>query len=236
MFKRISFLLVFALLASAFSRQYIFQKISMLMETRSVTAGKSSRVLANMYYTSEGKMLTYFQAPQEMVIVNNKKGEITIYNPKDNTVMQQQNYMLGTETNQLYFFLENKRNDLGLSAMDYTVRNTKIEDGLKITEWTPPMALIKDISKVELVHEKGNPIFMGYYGVKGVPIKKMYFYNYTKVSDYIVLPAAITQIDFKSSKDSIITKTTYTDFKLNQQVADDKLNFIVPENAKVLRK
>ncbi len=49
-------------------------------------------------------MVSYFTAPQEMVIVNNKKGEIVIYNPVNNTVVQQQNFMMSTETSQLYFF------------------------------------------------------------------------------------------------------------------------------------
>lgn len=236
MVYRIVIISLLSLGLMAFGKQYIFQKISMEMETRAASGGKATRVKASLYYTAEGKMITYFSEPQELVIVNNKKGEIIIYNPGDNTVMQQQNYMLGTETNQLYFFLENKRNDLGLSAMDYTIRNTRVEDGLKITEWNPPMNLVKEISKVELVHEKGNPIFMAYHAANGTIIKKMFFYNYTKVSDYISMPAVVTQIDFKTSTDSIVTKTTYSQFKLNQQVVDDKLNFSVPANAKVLTK
>lgn len=218
----------------SFDHQYIFQKISVDMETRSTSGGKATRIRASLYYTSEGKMVTYFREPYELVIVNNKKGELLVYNPAENTVLQQQNYMLGTETNQLFFFLENKRNDLGLLAMDYTIRNTRMEGGLKITEWNPPMNLVREISKVELVHEKGNPIFMAYHAANGAVLKKMYFYNYNKISEYVSLPAVVTQIDFKTPQDSIITKTAYSQFKLNQQVEDERLNFIVPSNAKVL--
>lgn len=236
MISQIKIFLFLPIALMAFSDQYIFQKLSLEMETRSASDGKSTRMKASLYYTAEGKMLTYFTEPYEMVIVNNKKGEIIIYNPKDNTVLQQQNYMLGTETNQLYFFLENKRNDLGLTGMGYNIRNTRMEDGLKITEWNPPMNLVKELSKVELVHEKGNPIFMAYHAANGKVVKKMFFYNYTKVSDYITLPAVVTQIDFKTPTDSIVTKTSYTQFRLNQQVAEDKLTFVVPGNAKVLSK
>lgn len=158
-----------------------------------------------------------------------------IYNPAANTFSQQQNYMLGTETNQLYFFMENKRNDLGLSAMGYTAKNTRFEDGLKITDWLAPMNLASQLSKVELVHEKGNPIFMAYHAANGTVIKKMYFHKYAQISEYISLPSTITQIDFKSPTDSIITKTTYSEFRINQTVSDDKLNFVVPPNAKVLK-
>lgn len=224
------------LVSMAFGYQYIFQKISMDMEMRSVTAGKSARIKANIYYTAEGKMVSYYTEPQEMVIVNNKKGEILIYNPGNNTVIQQQNYTIGTETTQLYYFLENKRNDLGLSAMGYSVRNTRFEDGLKITEWNPPMSIVKEVSKVELVHEKGNPIFMAYHSGSGGILKKIFFYNYTSVSDYITMPTMVTQIEFKTSTDSVITKTTYSQFRLNQNVTDDKLNFVAPPTAKVISK
>ncbi len=204
------------------------------MDTRSATAGKAARVKATIYYSAGGMMVSYFTEPIELVIINNKKGELTIYNPLENTVTRQQNYLLGTETNQLYFFLENKKNDLGLSAMGYTTKNTRFEEGLKITNWMPPMNIAKDISNVELVHEKGNPIFMAYFGADGKPLKKMYFYKYTQVSDYINIPSAITQIDFKTPTDSIVTKTIYSAFRLNESVEEQKQNFTVPSNAKVL--
>ncbi len=235
MITRVFTLVLLIILTTGFTRQYIFQKIAMEMEIRSAAAGNAIKTKASIYYTAEGKMLSYFSEPQEMVIINNKKGEITIYNPITNTVAQQQNYLLGTETNQLFFFLDNKRNDLGLNAMGFTIRNTKIEDGLKITEWNPPMVMVKDVSKVELVHEKGNPIFMAYYSANGNIVKKTFFYNYVKVSDYISLPSVVTQIDFKSATDSVVTKTNYTKFRLNQQVENDKLNFEVPKDAKLLK-
>ncbi len=47
--------------------------------------------------------------------------------------------------------------------MGYTLKATGFEDGLKITNWSPPMQLATQVSKVELVHEKGNPIYMGYH-------------------------------------------------------------------------
>jgi hypothetical protein len=216
------------------SFQYIFQKISLEMETRSATSGKAAKVKATVFYSVGGMMVSYFTEPIELVIINNKKGELTIYNPMENTVLQQQNYLLGTETNQLYFFLENKKGDLGLSAMGYTTKSTRFEEGLKITDWMPPMNIAKDISNVELVHEKGNPIFMAYYGADGKALKKIYFYNYNQVSDNIYIPSAITQIDFKTLTDSIVTKTTYSAIRLNQSVEEQKLNFTVPSTAKVL--
>jgi hypothetical protein len=234
----IIFVLSWATLLFIFSsfNQRIFEKISLNMETRSATAGKSTLVKASIFYSSEGKMISYFTAPQELIIVNNKKGEITIYNPVNNTVVQQQNFMIGTETTQLYYFLENKRNDLGLSGMGYMLKTTRFEDGLKITNWAPPMELASQLSQVELVHEKGNPIYMGYHNEKGRVIKKTFFYNYTRLSDYISFPNAITQIDFKTPKDSVVTKTIYSEFQLNQQVSDEKLNYSVPSTAKVITK
>jgi outer membrane lipoprotein-sorting protein len=235
MVKRFLLLLSIALMASAFNKQYIFQKISMDMEVRSASGRNSIRSKASIYYTSEGKMVSYFAEPQEMVVINNRKGEITAYNPADNTVFKQQNYTQGTETDQLFYFLDNKRSDLGLTAMGYGVKSTKIEDGLKVTEWSPPVNLSGSIKKVELVHERGNPIYLGYHAANGAIVKKIFFYNYEKVGDYILLPKAVTQIDFKSPTDSVVTKTVYSEFRLNQQVLDDKLSFEIPADAKLIR-
>lgn len=215
------------------SAQYVYEKVSMDMLTRSTRKGYITTLKANVFYTSEGKMASHYLEPAEMLVTNNKKGEILIYNFADNTLMQQQNFMFGTEDNQLFFFLEKNKADLGLGRLGFTLSNTKFEDGLKVTTWLPPMNLVKQISHVELVHERNDPIFMAYYDIKGNSLKKVYFYDYTRVAD-THFPTSITQITFETPKDSIISKTVYSNFKLDDKVADEFLEFKIPPDAKVI--
>jgi hypothetical protein len=221
--------------STAFCHQYIFEKISMDMETKTVVKGKAAKITASIYYTMEGKMTSYYNEPVPLVVTNTRKGEITIYNIRNNTVSHQENYIFSTETNQLYYFLDNKKTDLGLISLGYSIVETKFEDGLKITRWKPPVSLQSEISLVELVHEKANPIYIAYFNKKNLPLKKIYFYNYMQLSGTINLPRVVTQINFSTEKDSSVMKTTYSNFKLNQAVENDKLDFKIPPDAKVIK-
>jgi outer membrane lipoprotein-sorting protein len=212
--------------------QYVYQKVSMEMVTRSAQKGLVNTLKATVYYTSEGKMASLYAEPQPMLVTNNAKGEIMVYDFKNNSVTQKQNFMMSTETNQLFYFLENNKNDLGLGKMGFGLKETRFEDGLRITVWQPPMQLAKDISKVELAHERSNPVFMGYFDKKGKALNKVFFYNYQTVAG-LQFPSAVTQITYTSEKDSVVSKTSYSNFKVDSDVDEQYLNFKVPSNAKV---
>src|SRR5690606_21953452 len=103
----------------------------------------------------------------------------------------------------------------------------------KITRWTPPMQIAKQLGTVELVHDKANPIFMSYSLPSGQIIKKVYFYSYIDLRG-VDFPTAITEISYRSQTDSILTKTTYKNFAFNEEVDKQYLNFKIPANAKVV--
>ncbi len=202
------------------------------MLTRSTQKGMLSTLKGSVYYTSEGKMACHYSEPQEILVTNNSKGEFMIYDFQKNTVAQKQNYMMSTETNQLFYFLEANRGDLGLSKMGFTLKETKFQEGLKITVWSPPMQLANSILKVEVAHNKSNPVFLGYFDKKGKAINKVYFYKYQMVAG-LHFPTAVTQISYVTEKDSVISKTVYSNFKSDEKVDDQYLNFKIPGNAKV---
>jgi outer membrane lipoprotein-sorting protein len=234
--NRYSIIAFIIILSIAFSNfQFLIEKISFDIHTRTAAAGISNSVKGTMYYNMEGKMLTKYKEPEEIVIINNRKGDLQIYNAKLNQLFQQQNFLYSTESNELYYFLENNKTDIGLKALGFYLHQTKFEGGLKITTWAPPLQLTNDVSHVELVHEKGNPIFIGYFSKDGKPMKKVYFYDYTQIGS-LSIPASITKITFKSPIDSIITKSTYSNFKLNKDVKDANFSFEIPADAKIILK
>lgn len=206
----------------------------MEMLTRTAHEGKMSITKAKIFYNSEGQMVSYYTAPEEIYISNTKKGDVIMYNAKENSVLQRQNFLFSTENNQLYFFLENNKSDLGLGRMGFKVGNTRFEDGLKITTWIPPAQMKNAISKVELVHNKNNPIFLGYYNGNGGFSKKIYFYKYQRHYG-ISIPTNLTQISFVSPTDSIVSKTEYNDIKFDTDVTDEYFNFEIPTSANVIK-
>jgi outer membrane lipoprotein-sorting protein len=233
--KRIQFAaLILAVVGISTGFRYYFnvQKISARMTTKSAQKGATSMVQADIFYQSSGKMITHFFDPVEYYMINTAKGEISVYDPKKNTVKQQQNYLYSTETSQLYYFLQNKKTDLGLKTMGFVVNSTRFEEDLMITRWNVPPSMTKMLREVELVHRGSNPIYMKYVGKDGKNAKKVFYYNYTSLSG-LDFPQTITQIDFVG-KDSIVTKTTYSDIKVNQMVDDALLNYTIPPTAKVI--
>ena len=75
---------------------------------------------------------------------------------------------------------------------------------------------------------------MGIYDKKGKIGLKVYYSNYVSVSG-VMIPQSITEIEFESPKDSIITTREYKDFKVNKNADITYLNYKVPTNAKPVK-
>lgn len=208
------------------------KKVSATMTMRTAHKGKTTNTRAEVCYAISGKMVTLFPKPAELYLFNNAEGELRVYDPTKNSILLQQNPMYGTETTQFFYFLHNRKADLGLSNLGFSLGQTKFENGVMITTWKSPTPAAKQIKRVELVHKGQTPIFMKYVDPSERVIKKVYYYNYTKLGN-LDFPLAITQIDYITLKDSIITKTAYSDLKINEQVISKLLDFQIPANAKV---
>ncbi|HAA19346.1 MAG TPA: hypothetical protein DCR93_10150 [Cytophagales bacterium] len=203
------------------------------MRIRSAQSGMMNTVEADVFYNLDGRMVSFYTLPQEYTIISNRQGAIQIYNPEAHTVMQQNSLAFSTENSQLYFFLQNRAYDLGLGAMGFTNRNTTYEEGLMVSEWLPPVEMAEQLSQVKMVHEGPNPIYVEYQQPDGSVLKKIYFYKYHAVGNQ-QFPQAMTQIDYFSDSDSLLTKTEFTDFKLDADVDRDRLNFTVPADAQLI--
>ncbi|RDB04038.1 hypothetical protein DVG78_20880 [Runella aurantiaca] len=210
------------------------RKVSASMIMRTSHKGKTTNTRAELCYATSGRMVTLFPKPAELYLFNNANGELRVYDPTKNTVLQQQNATYSTETTQFFFFLHNRKADLGLSSMGFSLGSTKFENGVMITTWKSPTPLAKNIKRVELVHKGQNPIFMKYVDPSDRTIKKVFYYDYTKLGT-VDFPQTITQIDYVTAKDSIVTKTAYGALKINEQVQSNLLEFIIPSNAKVIK-
>lgn len=211
-----------------------FSKVSLEMELRTANNGQNSKFNARIYYSFDGKMVTYYDYPKEYVLLNNAKGDIKIYNKEENSIVQRQNFLYSTESTQLYYFLQNKKGDLGLSDMGFIQSNVRFEEGLLVTEWLPHANMAAKLSKVELVHEKNDPIYIAYYDSEGNIGTKSYFYNYQRVNGDLNFPTTVTQISYTTPMDSSITKITYNNIRFDNQVNDSFFDFKIPDNAKAI--
>jgi len=67
---------------------------------------------------------------------------------------------------------------------------------------------------------------------KGI-IRKVFYYNYQALDAYS-FPSTTTEIIYDKG-DSTVSKTSYSDFRLNQLASGAYFNYKIPANAKIER-
>jgi len=210
-----------------------FDNLSVDANLRKVNNSRIQNLRLTSYFAASGKMVAIYDQPENLVIINDEKGRVVLYDTKNNTVVQANNPYYSSRTNELYYFINNKKYDLGLSEIGFKMQSSEIEDGLIVTEWIPPMDGMKYFSFIKMVHEDDNPIYLEYRNQDNEIIKKVYYYNYQQVN-YLEIPTAVTTIDFLSAKDSTVSKTMYSNFLFDDQQNEEKLNYKIPTDAKTI--
>jgi hypothetical protein len=206
--------------------------ISSHLESRTLKGKEYITVKGTVLYDAiSGKLITHFDKPLEQITITNNNGEYIQYFYSNNSVSQRMNPELSSKKSIFYYFLNGKQKDLDLKENGYKLSNSKIENGMNITTWVPSNSVNVASSKIELVHEHNVPIFMGIYNKKNKLSLKVFYDDYVLVNG-VKWPQQITEIEFESPKDSIITTRKYTNFKVNKQADARYQNFKVPSNAK----
>ncbi|OWY25083.1 hypothetical protein C7N43_17575 [Sphingobacteriales bacterium UPWRP_1] len=225
-------LLLGSILFASFTLRLPIQRLQAAITTKQVKNGQSTTVKATMYYTAGGKMVTHFTQPREYVLLSNSKGEYKIYDPQNNTVQQSQNQLFSTDVTYFGHFLNNRSGDMGLRSMGFALLNTRFDEGAMITEWKPQLVDADSPYYIELVHENGEPIFIGYKDIGGKYMRKVFFYNYQKVQQ-VNLPLTITDINYLANGDSIVGRTQYADLLVNENATGKYFDYKIPQNAKL---
>lgn len=214
-------------------KQDNLQKLKLELTTKSLYNGKSITIKSDVYYkVLGGIMVTRSINPYEKITITNANGEFKEYDVKANTLTLIQGLELSSKNSLFYNFLSGSINDMGLSSLGYKLSKTKMDAKVVITTWVPPSDS-KYIKKVEIAHENFLPIFMGFYGMQDKPLQKSFYSNYQNIGA-IKMPLTITEIEYLSDKDSVITKRIYSNLKTNALVEDTYLNYKVPAGAKII--
>ncbi|MEP0984788.1 hypothetical protein [Ekhidna sp.] len=221
------------ILSFTFSSQGPFKLAKFEMEKRTNKDGKTIKMNADIYFSSDGSMVSHFVSPAEVYIINNEEGELKIYNPLNNQVFESTNYQSGSQSTTFYYFLKNQYADMGLKRVGFELSDIKVDGDLLINYWTPPEE-VGAFSDIELVRKARKPIFMGYRDRKGKYLKKVYYYNYENIGYGIEFPMSITEIDY-TEQDSIVSKTTFQGFRFDDQSDFEMLNFEIPKDAKLIK-
>ena len=216
-------------------QQQKLDKISLDLISKTLYQGKSVSLKSEVFYKSVGAtMVTHFTSPKEKIVITNGNGEYKEYDFKNNTVTLLQGIDLSSKNSLFYSFLSGSIGDMGLKSLGYKLANTKVEQKMVITTWVPEGENSVKTKKAEIVHENYLPIYLAFYDINDKPMHKSFYSNFQQVGS-VKMPFTITEFEYLSPTDSVITKRIYSNLKTNAQVDDNYLNYKVPANAQVIR-
>lgn len=228
MIKALSILLFLIIGFAATADNGSLEKVQATIETRYWQQGTSMRMEANLYYHTDGRMLTHITEPIEQFIRTNHLGEATIYQPESGRIDSDQQDIYSTQTNHFFIFFQDRTEDMGMDDMGYSRGETEFEDDIRKTIWYAPDYLSGQIDYAKLVHQEFRPIYMAIYDLDGEITQKTYFHNYIDVLEY-EFPQSITVIEFDSPADSTVNQTRFFDIRTNQDTDSEMFDFEFPE-------
>lgn len=206
-------------------------RVSVNQETQVLEKGSKSIFKCDIFYNKENDaIITHHYYPVEFVKMSNRLGELKIYFPETNKVTIEQNQSFSTTNELLYYFINNKLADLGLSKEGFKLANTTREEGLVVTYWQAPVSL-KVINMIKIVFKDNLPIYAEYLEPNGRILKKIYYSKYTDFQSFRI-PLRITEINFDNKKDSIIRLSVFSNVRTKDFPDNNYFNFKIPENAK----
>lgn len=209
-------------------------RLTARMTSRQVSQGKSVTLRGELFYQRNGNMLTRLTYPKELIILANRLGETRVYDPGQNTVILYQNPLFSTQTTQLAVFLTGNATDMGLTHIGYVQKKTSYAKNLFVTDWALKQPDKKAlIQRVRLVYSGSDPIYMHYTDGNDRILRKVFYANYQTIGARR-FPTSTTDIVYEKG-DSSVTKTTYGDFRLNQQAQSPYFQYGIPANAKIQR-
>jgi hypothetical protein len=201
-------------------------------ETQVLSKGSKSIFRCDIYYDKDkDAIVTHHIYPAEFVKISNRLGEEKIYFPKTNSVTIHTDQSLSTTNELLYYFVNNKFTDLGLSKEGFKLINTTREENMVVTTWQAPVSL-KVVNMIKIVFKDMLPIYAEYLRADGAVIKKLYYSGYADLRTFR-MPLRITEIIFNTRTDSTIRLSVYSNVRTSDFKDDNYFNFKIPDDAKV---
>lgn len=194
-----------------------------------IASGKKMTTERSLYLGTDGTIVCEQQRPAHSISQTNTLGEMRIYNPADNTLVAVNDKEMASDKNIVAMFASGSYVDMALPHYGYTQSEVRSEEGLLIKTFVPKGAE-GAIAKVELVFQNHLPICMVYYNGKGQSVRKMYFsrYEYGRIP----MPMRITEVEYSSPTDSLVTLSTYSNLRFGEDATSEMFDWQPPADAK----
>lgn len=208
-------------------------KISTNVVSKQFLNKKLLTIERDIYYQTNGKLVTHYIRPEEYFLVTNSFGEARVYNPKTNEVMLLNEKSMSSRNELIYSFLTNEYHDFGLLDLGFKLQNQKKEGKRIIKTFVSQVSKTDKISKIEMVYENTLPIYSAYFDKKGLLVRKVYYDKYQKFNIF-TFPTQITEISYISAKDSIVKRDVYSNVQVNKHSLNNLFDYQIPSSAKLV--
>ncbi len=204
------------------------------MEKHSFYKGRTTVTIADIYFTSEnGTIVKNYIQPDGKIAITDRKGELALYDKKNNQVFYEQNPDYNTEDNILFFILSRNVSAEGFNDMGFQFKSNEFDEDRAITKWMPPRFMKHLFNYVEITYRDQMPFFASYYDTNENLLVKTYFTDYESYPE-LNMPLTLTEFVYVNENDSIINQVKLTDIKINDTSKNDFFDFEIPGDAEIL--
>lgn len=112
-------ILFFSFVLFVFSFAYCQNKIQAEVTIQQLVNKQVLTIKKEIYYQSNGRLVTHILVPQEIFTITNSLGEVSSYLPSENTAWTTVSPNQSTKNEILAIFSSNNRYDLGLSQLGF---------------------------------------------------------------------------------------------------------------------
>ncbi len=225
-------ILFFSFVLFVFSFAYCQNKIQAEVTIQQLVNKQVLTIKKEIYYQSNGRLVTHILVPQEIFTITNSLGEVSSYLPSENTAWTTVSPNQSTKNEILAIFSSNNRYDLGLSQLGF-ILNKQEKDSTRIVKTFLPQQEHKEISKIIMVYQDDKPIYCGYFNKEGVENKKIYYQNYIAFPRFF-FPQNITEISVTVGNDTIIRRQIFSNIKYDSQATSKYFDFQIPDSAQTI--
>ncbi|MBR1769612.1 MAG: hypothetical protein IJ748_04050 [Bacteroidales bacterium] len=185
-----------------------------------------------IFYQSNGHLVTHITQPQEIIIISNSLGEISSYFPATDEAFSSVSPSQSSKNEVFAVFSSNERNDLGLSSLGFEMKQQE-RDSTRIVKTYIPTTENKEISRIIMVYDNDLPIYCGYFNKENKENKKIYYQDYIHLPKFS-MPTNITEISVMPSNDTIIRRQIFSSVKCDKEAVSEYFEFRIPDSAKMM--
>lgn len=207
----------FSALSSPILGQQAYRiKAECTVKSKTVGSNEAGLIMGTVFYDVRiGRLIFDVKFPENETWVFVDSVQWTIRN---DTLISVKPSMLKPKLSVLHLSLNQQLGGFGLEQSGYTMTSVKTEQGLVISNWSPPAAARKKMGTIALASQERQLKSVIFYHPNGKILRKQFFRKYQKISN-VSLPTEVIDEIYNQDK-KLFQSTEYKNTVINDQAPD----------------